>query len=182
VPLTLTVDLNDGRAHALAASPVPFEADGTFDIEIRNHGAGSHVHIHTDEALSRVARPESGNYYVPPESRERIAVAVGEPGLRPVEGTLRIAAGYGAERLEIPVRIVERDTPNTVDVDESLGEVTTPEQSDTGPGLRAFVPAAVAVVGLALAVLAVLLLNEIVGVIVGVLAVCCGVAAWYALR
>ncbi|GGM73551.1 hypothetical protein J2752_002510 [Halarchaeum rubridurum] len=182
MPLTLTVDLNDGHAHALDASPVPFEADGSFDVEIVNHGAGSHVHVHTDEALSRVARPESGNYYVPPESRERITVAVGEPGPRPVEGTLRIAAGYGAERLEIPVRIVERETPNTVDVDESLGEVTTPDPDEEGPDLRAFVPAAVAVVGLALAVLAVLLLNEVVGVVVGALALCCGVAAWYALR
>ncbi|GGN19836.1 DUF7524 family protein [Halarchaeum nitratireducens] len=182
MPLTLTVDLNDGRAHALAASPVPFEADGSFAVEIRNHGAGSHVHIHTDEALSRVARPAGGNYYVPPESRERITVSVGEPGPRPVEGTLRIAAGYGAERLEIPVRIVERDTPDTVEVDESLGEVTTPEERDDGPDPRAFVPAAIAVVGLALAVLAVLLLSELVGVVVGALALCCGVAAWYALR
>ncbi|GAA0302290.1 DUF7524 family protein [Halarchaeum salinum] len=182
MPLTLTVDLNDDHAHALDASPVPFETDGSFDVEIVNHGAGSHVHVHTDEALSRVASPESGNYYVPPESRERISVAVGEPGPRPVEGSLQIAAGYGAERLDIPVRIVERETPNSVDVDESLGEVTIDEQDESGPALWTFVPAAVAVVGLAFAVLAVLLVGEVVGVVVAALAIACGVAAWYALR
>ncbi|GAD52358.1 hypothetical protein MBEHAL_1118 [Halarchaeum acidiphilum MH1-52-1] len=182
MPLTLTVDLNGDHAHALNASPVPFETDGSFDVEVVNHGAGSHVHVRTDDDLSRVATLVDGNYYVPPESRERIAVSIGDPGPRPVEGTLQITAGYGAERLDVPVRIVERETPNTVDVDESLGEVPTRDDDADGPGLRTFAPAAVAVVGLVCAVLAVLFVGELVGAVVAAFAVVCGALAWYALR
>jgi len=182
VARTLSVDLNRDRIHAVEAEPSPFETDESFAVELENHGRASHVHVHLDDALSRVASLDEGNRYVTKNGTEVVPVSVDQDGVGPVDGVLEVVTGYGAERVEIPVHVLEPVTPRVVDVDESLGEVHRRAEPDPlGERLRPAAPAGIAVVGLVCTVLAVLFSSDLVAVGVAVLAVVCAGGAWWTL-
>ncbi|QLC34383.1 hypothetical protein EFA46_009235 [Halarchaeum sp. CBA1220] len=180
---TLTVHLNRERIHGLDADPTALEVERSFAVDLVNHGTASHVHVHLDDDLSRVASVGDGNHYVAKDATETVPVSVAPDGPRPVEGTLDVVAGYGAERIEIPVRVTEATEPQGVDVDESLAEVQrTDDEASLADRLRPAVPATVAVVGVLCAVLALLFVNGYAALALALVAAACTAGSWYAVR
>lgn len=114
----LTVDLNRENVHAIEA-PDEYAATGGFTVELVNHGQPVHVHLHLDDALSRVASLSANNHYVEREGSR--GVAVHSRGIdEPVAGRLKIVTGYGNRTAYVTVT-VEPSTPDEgVTVDESL--------------------------------------------------------------
>lgn len=182
VPRSLRVDMNRDGANSLDATPARLETDESFVVELANHGTASHVHLNVDDSLADSVGVDAGNHYVRKDETVSVPVAVRDGGARPVEGELTIVAGYGAERLAVPVRVTEPEAPPTVAVDESLGEVGTRERPSFRERSTAFAPAAVAVVGVLAVTLAVVFANGPLAALLGALTLACAAGAWYALR
>lgn len=130
MPESLRVELNGDGLHTIAA-PASFESDGPFVVVLDNAGAAVHAHVHLDDALSSVARLESGNLYVEEERSERVQVYVSVPD-EPVTGTLRIVTGYGAEEAHVRVTLdSESASQSAVEVDDEFSRPPRrePEQS-----------------------------------------------------
>lgn len=116
---SLRVELNGDGLHTVVA-PATFESDGPFAIVLDNVGAAVHVHVHLDDALSSVARLESGNHFVEGESAERVQIYASVPD-EPVTGTLRIVTGYGAEEAHVRVTLdSESASKSEIAVDEEF--------------------------------------------------------------
>jgi len=139
VPASLPVELNRGRLHAIEA-PVEFTSDGSFYVDLSNHGEGVHVHLHLDDALSRVARLGESNVFVAGDTTSRIDIVVDDRPSTAVSGRLKVSTGYGAETTNVDVTIepLEEETQQ-VAVDESLSKPKPrePQQSAVSKGLAA---------------------------------------------
>lgn len=110
--------------------PVSFAAEGSFDVVFLNHGTAVHVHLHLDDALSRVASLDAGNHYVEGESRRAVRVTVDVDAIPTdgVAGKLKVVTAYGAQTRWIDVTIsAPSEQESTVRVDESLGEPRPPQ-------------------------------------------------------
>ncbi len=144
----LSVHISREELHALEV-PASFEATGSFDIRLVNHGESLHLHLHLDDPLSTVAAIDAGNHYVEGETERRVRVEVDTDRLGEEEllGKLKVASAYGAETRWIDILLSEPD-PETesVRVDESLAQ-PQPTQTDAEPVVEN--PAAL-VLGLAL--------------------------------
>ena len=129
MPATLPVGLNRERLHAVEA-PVEFATDGSFRVELSNHGEGVHVHLHLDDDLSAVARVENANVFVAGDTDTRVDVVVDDPPASPVTGKLKVSTGYGAETtyVDVTVEPFEEQT-RQVAVDESLSKPPQREPS-----------------------------------------------------
>ena len=132
MPASLPVELNRGRLHAIEA-PVEFTSDGSFYVDLSNHGEGVHVHLHLDDALSRVARLEESNVFVAGDTTSRVDIVVGDQPSTPVTGRLQVSTGYGAETTNVDVTVepTEEQT-RTVAVDESLSKPKPKEPQQSG--------------------------------------------------
>ena len=131
MPSSLPVDLNRERLHAIEA-PVEFTTDGSFYVDLSNHGEGVHVHLHLDDALSSIARLDESNVFVTAGSTKRMDIVVDDAPSTTRTGQLKVSTGYGAETTRIDVSIEPfEDEPRTVAVDESLSKpkATEPEPS-----------------------------------------------------
>ena len=142
MPATLPVGLNRERLHAVEA-PVEFATDGSFRVELSNHGEGVHVHLHLDDDLSAVARVEDANVFVAGDTDTRVDVVVDDPPASPVTGKLKVSTGYGAETtyVDVTVEPFEEQT-RQVAVDESLSKPPQREPSKPllpGPDALPFV-------------------------------------------
>ena len=117
----LHVHLNRDSLRAIDA-PVSFAADGPFDVALRNHGEGSHVHLQFDESLSGVARLREDSPYV--DGNSTIHVGVDTRSVEtPVTGELTVSMGYGTETETVELRIEpSRAEGYGIDVDERLAE------------------------------------------------------------
>lgn len=105
--------------------PASFEATGSFDVRLVNHGESLHVHLHLDDPLSNVAGIGAGNHYVERESERLVRVTVDEDrlGEEPLLGKLKVASAYGAQTRWIDVELAEPDPEaESVQVDESLAQ------------------------------------------------------------
>ena len=151
MPDTLPVHLNRESLHSLDV-PAAIETDGSFDVLLVNHGEAVHVHLHLDDALSRLASLDANNHYVRAESERPIAVTVHGEG--EVRGKLKVVTSYGAETRYVDVDVVEPDEPDEpVRVDESLTRPQPKEPDDDGSSLTDGVGSPVfALAGLALLV------------------------------
>lgn len=138
MPTSLPVELNRGRLHAIEA-PVEFTSDGSFYVDLSNHGEGVHVHLHLDDALSHVARLGESNVFVAGDTTSRIDVVVDDQPSTPVTGRLKVSTGYGAETTNVDVTVepIEEQT-RTVAVDESLSKPKPkqPQESALTKSLR----------------------------------------------
>ena len=105
---TLDVELNRREVHAIQA-PERFETDDAFTVTLANRGQPTHVHLHLDDALDRVASLDAVNHYVEAESETEVRVATTPPE-EPVTGTLDVVTGYGSNRVSVEVRV---DPPPT---------------------------------------------------------------------
>jgi len=189
VPDTLPVHLNREELHAVEV-PDTFETSDSFDVALVNHGTSVHVHLHLDDALSEVASLDASNHFIDGETQRAAHVSL--TGAGPVTGRLKVASAYGAQTRYVDVRITEpEETDSTVEVDESLSKpqptATTdarPSGSD-GDGLLdspELVVLALGALALLVAVVAALVIDQMV-VLLGALVVLAGVlAALFVLR
>ncbi|MFB6104379.1 MAG: hypothetical protein ABEJ57_04745 [Halobacteriaceae archaeon] len=186
MPETLPVHLNRETIHDVEA-PASFEAPGTFSVVVENHGSDSHVHLHLDDDLSRIARIDAGNHYVEGGTTRSVSIEVADGASG--TGYLDVVTGYGAQRESVAVTI-DPEGSETVTVDEDLG---TPQRepvdreaasSDSGWAIDE-VTAPASIVAIAAVVLAVVIAvsSDIGALIVGGLAIVLGVAvaAYYIL-
>ncbi|GAA0542751.1 hypothetical protein ABNG02_16710 [Halorubrum ejinorense] len=130
---TLDVELNGEAVHDIDA-PDAFVTDGPFPIAFDNDGRSTHVHLHFDDELDRVAAVDEVNHYVADEATRRVHVSTADVD-EPVRGKLKIVTGYGSNTRYVDVRIdPSPDEPSEpVAVDEELS--APPERTpDVPPG------------------------------------------------
>lgn len=135
MPDSLPVHLNRTDIHSLEV-PNEFDATGSFDVQLVNHGEALHVHLHLDDALSSVASLAATNHYVQAETERPVRVTVDGDG--PVRGKLKVVTAYGAETRYIDIYIPEGGTENEpVIVDDALSKPQPKPASESNPGLDA---------------------------------------------
>ncbi|MBP1903290.1 hypothetical protein J2744_002994 [Halorubrum trapanicum] len=133
---TLDVELNGEAVHDIDA-PDSFAADGPFPVVLDNSGRSTHVHLHFDDDLDRVAALDEGNHFVADEATRHVHVSTADVD-EPVRGKLKIVTGYGSNTRYVDVRVdPSTETPEEpVAVDEALS--APPERSpDLPPRQRA---------------------------------------------
>ncbi|MFB6128488.1 MAG: hypothetical protein ABEJ47_01875, partial [Halorhabdus sp.] len=171
----LPVHVNREELHDIAV-PASFEATGSFDVRLVNHGQPLHVHLHLDDDLSAVANLEATNHYVDGETERRVSVSVREGAT--VRGKLKVVSGYGSQTRYVDVVLTEPDEEEgAVRVDESLAEPQPVAEDDSEEGLvdqPVLAVAALAVGALAVAA-AIAFAVQAVVVGLGALAVLAGV-------
>lgn len=170
----LPVHLSRDTLHEIEAAE-SYEATGSFDVEITNHGRDAHPHLKLSDSLASVATLQEGNPYVASGDSVRIRVDA-TPRAEPVTGILKIETGYGAESTGVRVT-VRQATEEEMPVDETLGKPQAEESQSrsssdwSAPDLNfdsGTLPVAVlALVALAIAVVTGLVVEDVV-VVAGV--------------
>lgn len=174
MPSTLSVHLNRNGTRSVEPESFSIETAGAFSIELVNHGTPAHVHLHLDDALARIASIPSDNLFVEAGGEETVRVHVAE-GPRPVKGQIEVVTGYGAERANVNVSVIDpQPTGQEVAVDETLG--ARQQHTEHDPSLSDAVgPTMVGVVGVLLAVVLAVLVNDALALALGALAIVVGV-------
>ena len=122
MPASLPVELNRGRLHAIEA-PAEFTTDGSFHVDLSNHGEGVHVHVHLDDDLSAVAAIDDANVFVAGDTTTTVDVVVDRAPSTATTGRLQVSTGYGAETTYVDVTVEPTEEPTReVAVDESLSK------------------------------------------------------------
>jgi len=160
---TLAADVNRTGIQTLSV-PDAFETDGSFTVELRNHGEATHVHLHLDDALSSIAELGAGNHYVQADATRPVRVSVlQEDREETVRGKLKVVTAYGAETHWVDVTVTpSKKQPVDVDPELSKPQVRDGGKTDTGltldrSSLLAALPAVVlSVVAIVFALAAVL--------------------------
>lgn len=166
---TLAVELNGDEVHSISA-PDQFTTTTPFSVELANRGRSTHVHLHLDDELDRVASLDAVNHYVEDESAKRVHVATADVE-RSVRGKLKVVTGYGSNTTYVDVRIdppVDAG-PDEVVVDERFSE--PPEQPPSPPRSQRLVAAVDAAIER----------GGVPALLVGLIAVGLGVAAAFAI-
>ncbi|MFB6222057.1 MAG: hypothetical protein ABEH86_00065 [Haloarcula sp.] len=133
MPDSLPVHVNRTGIHSLEV-PTEYDATGSFDIQLHNHGEALYVHLHLDDALSSVASLDATNHYLKEESERRVKVTVNGDG--PVRGKLKAVTAHGAETRYIDIYVPEGGSENEpVMVDEDLAKPQPNTQSQSEPSL-----------------------------------------------
>lgn len=126
---TVTVHVNRNSPERLEPAVGTFETAESFTLILEGHDSPAHVHCRLDGPLDRVASLTGSNYYVEPEAQTPVAIDVNADGIEePVEGTLEVLTGYGAESVSIEITI--EPAPPSVEIDESLAK---PNRSSSEP-------------------------------------------------
>ena len=134
MPDSLPVHLNRTDIHSLEV-PNEFDATGSFDVRLVNHGEALHVHLHLDDSLSSVASLDATNHHVRAETDRLVRITVDGDG--PVRGKLKVVTGYGAETRYIDIYIPEGGSENEpVIVDEELSKPQPKPATGSEPGLE----------------------------------------------
>ncbi|WP_193365874.1 MULTISPECIES: hypothetical protein [Halorubrum] len=117
---TLDVELNGETVHDIDA-PDSFVTDGPFPVVLENSGRSTHVHLHFDDDLDRVAALDEGNHFVADEATRHVHVSTADVD-EAVRGKLEIVTGYGSNTKYVDVRVdPSPETPDeSVVVDERL--------------------------------------------------------------
>lgn len=128
---TLDVELNGETVHDIDA-PDSFVTDGPFPVVLENTGRSTHVHLHFDDDLDRVAALDEGNHFVGDEATRHVHVRTADVDER-VRGKLKIVTGYGSNTTYVDVRVdPSPDTPEeSVAVDERFS--APPERTPDVP-------------------------------------------------
>lgn len=135
---SLAVEVNREGLHTLAV-PTTFEADGSFVVELRNHGESAHVHLNLDDRLSEVARIEATNHYVEGGERRVVDVETRVPSAWPeetVRGKLKVVVGHGQETHYVDVRLDRSLADGNVRVDPDLATPDPDSEPELPPVVR----------------------------------------------
>jgi len=175
VSAELPVHISRTELHAVEV-PDRFEATGSFDVRLVNHGTSLHVHLHLDDDLSEVAALEAPNHYVEGDAERVVRVEVADPDARPEElfGRLKVVSAYGAQTRWVDVELHTPETEETVEVGESLRRPPPREPDDGGVDRPAVVVGVLGVAALAVAGAGAALLGDPL-VVAGALVVFVGV-------
>ncbi|MFC4437165.1 MULTISPECIES: DUF7524 family protein [Natrialbaceae] len=131
---TVTVHVNRDSPERLEPAVGTFETDESFTLILEGHDSPAHVHCRLDGPLDRVASLVGSNYYVEPEAQTPVAIDVNAEGIEePVEGTLEVLTGYGAESVSIGITV--EPAPPGVEVDESLAKPNRSPSEPSAPPL-----------------------------------------------
>lgn len=172
MPASLPVKLNTDRLHEIDAPPT-FVATDAFTIDLANQGEATHVHLHFDDDLSRVARIATNNHYVEAESVRPIDVEV-RPREEETTGKLKIVTGYGNETEYVEVTVEQPvEEENAVQVDERLSR---PQRPDPDPTLGERVQALAEKSAIPVVLLAVVA----IALALGVASIAASLAVWIA--
>jgi hypothetical protein len=145
VPDSLPVHLNRTDIHSLEV-PTEFDATGSFDVQLHNHGEALHVHLHLDDSLSTVASLDATNHHVGAETDRLVRVTVDGDG--PVRGKLKVVTAYGAQTRYIDIHIPEGGTENEpVIVDEELSKPQPKPATTSDPGFEDLSPGPILAAG-----------------------------------
>lgn len=176
MPDDLEVDLGEEGPHSISVSPSTIEVDDDFDVVLRNHGAGLHVHLAFDDAIASAASLRAVNHYVDDDGVRRVSVRI-DGSRAPTEGRLEVVTGYGAETEFATVRVVgSGEAEDGIPVDESLAEPPPREEEPAvDPAILPLV--ALGAVAVLFAALAVVLVSETVALIVTLALIAAGTAA-----
>ena len=155
MPRTFDIVINRDAVHAIEPAVSSYETVGDFAIVLENEGQATHVHLHLDDDLARIASlPNGNNYFVEAGKSRSVQVSVG-PGHRPITGRVKVVTGYGAETKYVDVSVIDEvDQPRSVAVDERLSvKQPRPEatQSPVFTGTAAVVGLVLIAIGLAIA-------------------------------
>jgi hypothetical protein len=185
----LPVELNRDRRHEIRVAG-QYETDGPFDVDLRNHGDGVHVHVNVAGGLAEVARVVETNPYVDADEATSVRVDV-DPVDEPVTGTLTLVTGYGGEETGVEVTVSPFEGPDSVPVGEDLSTPTAdaeradPERAverDADGGLPGQVLAVAGGAVLLAVAVAVLVGDRVVTVGAGVVVLAAVVAVLVAVR
>ncbi|WP_312620217.1 hypothetical protein [Haloarcula sp. 1CSR25-25] len=145
MPDSLPVHLNRTDIHSLEV-PNEFDATGSFDVQLRNHGEALHVHLHLDDSLSSIASLDATNHHVQAESDRLVRVTVDGDG--PVRGKLKVVTAYGAETRYVDIYIPEGGVENEpVIVDEELSRPQPKPAGKSDPSLEDLSPGPILAAG-----------------------------------
>lgn len=179
MPDELPVHVSRQSLHTLEV-PASFEASRSFDVMLVNHGESLHVHLHLDDALSKVATMDASNHFVEGNSQRAVRVEIDTDRLPEdgVFGRLKVASAYGSETRWIDVELEPpKRERKTVEVDEELSkpQPREDESENDGPMSRPEIPVlALGGIALVVALLAAVFIGDTL-VLLGSLAVVGGV-------
>ncbi|MFC7226528.1 hypothetical protein N0B31_03875 [Salinirubellus salinus] len=133
---TLAADVNRTGIQTLSV-PDAFETDGSFTVELRNHGEATHVHLHLDDALSSVAELDAGNHYVEADATRPVRVSVRDGDREEtVRGKLKVVTAYGSNTHWVDVTLTPtRKQPVEVDPELSKPQAKPASAGDGGTPL-----------------------------------------------
>ena len=119
---SLDVAVNQQGLHTLEVDD-RFEADGSFLVELTNHGEATHVHLHLGDDLSEIARLEASNHYVESGRSRRVRVRALRPDEWPadtVRGKLKVVVAHGNTRRFVDVVFDRTTDDDPVEIDPEL--------------------------------------------------------------
>lgn len=189
----LTVYLNREGLNTIETDKAEVRATERVDVVLENHGKPTHVHLHLDDDLATMGTVEESNWFVPTDEYREVSLYLSEGASG--NGRLEITTGYGQERSTVDVAVTppeeESQDASTVSADpseprvETRGEVDPGGQSGSSIGSEMFdydrlrnPTTMTAGVAVALGFLTLLLIDPILGVSAGVLAVLSGLAVF----
>ena len=119
---SLDVAVNRQGLHTLEVDD-RFDADGSFVVELTNHGEATHVHLHLGDDLSEIARLEASNHYVESGRSRRVRVRALRPDEWPadtVRGKLKVVVAHGNTRQFVDVVFDRTTDDDPVEIDPEL--------------------------------------------------------------
>ena len=135
---SLAVAVNRDGLHTLAV-PTEFEADGPFDVVLRNHGEAAHVHVNLDDRLSEVARIKATNHYIDGGESRRIEVEVRDRSTWPderIHGKLKVVVGHGQKTHHANITLDSTPEHGEVRVDPDLATPNADGEPESPPLLK----------------------------------------------
>lgn len=134
MPRSFDIVINRDAVHTIEPAVSTYDTVGDFSIVLDNEGQATHVHLHLDDDLARIATlPNGNNYFVEAGKSRTVPVSVG-PGHRPVTGRVKVVTGYGAETKYVDISVVDEvDPPRSVAVDERLSVKQPRTESTSSP-------------------------------------------------
>ncbi|WP_306057377.1 DUF7524 family protein [Natronococcus wangiae] len=131
---TVTVHVNRGSPETLEPAVGTFETAEPFTLILEGHDSPAHVHCRLDGTLAGVASLPGSNYYVEPDAQTPVPIEVNADAIEePVDGTLEVLTGYGAE--SVSIRVTVEPAPSSVEVDESLAKPNRSPSEPSAPPL-----------------------------------------------
>ncbi|SEV91173.1 DUF7524 family protein [Halobacterium jilantaiense] len=177
MPETLSVHLNREGPRELDVERAALETDRSFVLEFVNHGQPLHVHLHPSETLDGVVTPAETQVYVDEGETRPVDVSVPRQS-GPVEGTLDVVTGYGAEEATVAVSVTSerKDGGPDVAVDDTLAEKTGAESEATTSMTAVVTPVVLAATVVVVAAAVAIAVPDAGALAVGVAGVLAGVA------